>query len=674
MEPRRDQRSSLCLKQRDERFYIEGGVIVMAAELSFVFPDGAEKSFPVGTTGEDIAGSISSGLKKQALAIKLGSVLYDLKRELTHGGNVEIITNKDDEGIEIMRHSTAHLMAQAIKRLYKDVNFGVGPVIEEGFYYDMDLEHSITPDDLPKIEKEMKRIVDEAHEIERLEVSREEAKDMFKGDELKQELIDAIPHDQQVTIYKQGEFADLCRGVHVPSTNKIKAFKLLSISGAYWRGDSNNQQLQRIYGTAFAKQSQVDEYLKILEERKERDHRKLGKELDIFTVSQKVGQGLPLWLPKGATIRRVIERYIVDLEERLGYDHVYTPVLGSVDLYKQSGHWDHYQDDMFPEMKMDNEELVLRPMNCPHHMMVYKNQLYSYRNLPVRIAELGTMHRYEMSGALAGLQRVRAMTLNDAHIFARPDQLKDEFIRVVELVQKVYEDFGIQDYYFRLSYRDPKDTEKYVDNDAMWDKAQAMLKETMEEMQVEYVEAEGEAAFYGPKLDVQVKTALGKDETLSTVQLDFHLPERFDLTYIGEDGKEHRPVVIHRGVVSTMERFVAFLIEEYKGAFPTWLAPEQVRVIPVAPQAHLEYANQVVDKLRLEGVRVSIDERDEKIGYKIREAQTQKIPFALVLGDNEMNENAVNVRRYGEKQSETNSLAEFTSLIKQEITDKSMHR
>lgn len=648
--------------------------MIMAEELTFVFPDGAEKAFPKGVTGEEIAGSISSGLKKQALAIKIDGVPFDLKRKLDRGGSIEIITNKDDAGIEIMRHSTAHLMAQAIKRLYKDVNFGVGPVIEEGFYYDMDMAHSITPEDLPKIEKEMKKIIDEALEIERLEVSRENAIEMFQDDPLKLELIDAIPEDEQVTIYKQGEFFDLCRGVHVPSTNKIKAFKLLSISGAYWRGDSNNKQLQRIYGTAFAKQSQVDTYLKLLEERKERDHRKLGKELDIFTISQKVGQGLPLWLPKGATIRRTIERYIVDLEERLGYDHVYTPVLGSVELYKTSGHWDHYHEDMFPEMTMDNEELVLRPMNCPHHMMVYKNQLYSYRNLPVRIAELGTMHRYEMSGALAGLQRVRAMTLNDAHIFARPDQLKDEFIRVVELVQRVYEDFGINDYYFRLSYRDPEDKEKYVDNDAMWEKAQAMLKETMEELQVEYVEAEGEAAFYGPKLDVQVKTALGKDETLSTVQLDFHLPERFDLTYIGEDGQHHRPVVIHRGVVSTMERFVAFLIEEYKGAFPVWLAPVQVKVIPVSPKAHLDYAKQVADKLRLEGVRVAVDERDEKIGYKIREAQTQKIPFALVLGDHEVNEHAVNIRRYGEKETETVLLDAFIARIKQEIDNKVLHK
>ncbi|MFD1449773.1 threonine--tRNA ligase [Oceanobacillus sojae] len=642
------------------------------ADLTIIFPDGAEKQFPVGTTGEDIAASISPGLKKQALAIRLDGEALDLRRELPKGGKIEIVTYRDQEGLEIARHSTAHLLAQAVKRLYSNVQLGVGPIIEEGFYYDIDMEHSLTPEDLPKIEKEMKRIVDENLEIKRVEVSRDEAKARFAeiGDELKLELLDAIPEDETVTIYEQGEFFDLCRGVHVPSTSKIKAFKLLSISGAYWRGDSNNKQLQRIYGTEFEKKSQLDEYLRILEERKERDHRKLGKELGLFTVSQKVGQGLPLWLPKGATIRRNIERYIVDLEERLGYDHVYTPVLGNVELYKTSGHWDHYQEDMFPPMEMDNEELVLRPMNCPHHMMVFKNQLWSYRNLPVRIAELGTMHRHEMSGALAGLQRVRAMTLNDAHIFARPDQLKEEFIRVVELVQKVYKDFGIEDYYFRLSYRDPEDKEKYVDNDAMWDKAQAMLKETMEDMKLEYVEAEGEAAFYGPKLDVQVKTALGKDETLSTVQLDFHLPERFDLTYIGEDGKEHRPVVIHRGVVSTMERFVAFLIEEYKGAFPTWLAPVQAKIIPVSLQAHLDYSKEIEEKLRQKGIRVELDSRDEKLGYKIREAQTQKIPFALVLGDKETEANSVNYRRYGEQNTETLPFDQFVDFIKAEIDQK----
>ncbi|MDC3412604.1 threonine--tRNA ligase [Aquibacillus sp. 3ASR75-11] len=648
----------------------------MENSMIITFPDGAKKEFPQGTTGEDIAASISPGLKKQALAVKLDGKAYDLRAKLPSDGKIEIITSKNEEGIDILRHSTAHLMAQAIKRLYGNVNLGVGPTIENGFYYDIDMEESITPEDLPHIEKEMQRIVDENLEIVRKEIAREEAISRFKeiGDELKLELIEAIPEGETVSIYEQGEFFDLCRGIHVPATSKIKVFKLLSISGAYWRGDSNNKMLQRIYGTAFEKKGQLAEYLRLREEAKERDHRKLGKELELFTVSQQVGQGLPLWLPKGATIRRTIERYIVDIEERLGYNHVYTPVLGSVELYKTSGHWDHYKDDMFPTLEMDNEDLVLRPMNCPHHMMVYKNQLHSYRNLPVRIAELGTMHRHEMSGALAGLQRVRAMTLNDAHIFARPDQLKDEFIRVVKLVQAVYKDFGIDNYYFRLSYRDPEDTEKYVDNDEMWEKAQAMLKETMEDMELDYVEAEGEAAFYGPKLDVQVKTALGKDETLSTVQLDFHLPDRFDLTYIGEDGKEHRPVVIHRGVVSTMERFVAFLIEEYKGAFPTWLAPIQVKVIPVSADVHLDYARKVEEDLRYNGIRVEVDERDEKIGYKIREAQMQKIPFALVVGDKEIEEKAVNVRRYGEKNSETKPLENFVTAIKQEIDDKSLRK
>ncbi|UTR11343.1 threonine--tRNA ligase [Evansella sp. LMS18] len=642
-----------------------------AEKILIAFPDGNKKEYSKGTTTEEIAASISPGLKKNALAGKLNGELIDLCKPIDADGDIEIITYDSDEGLEVLRHSTAHLMAQAVKRLYDDVKLGVGPVIEGGFYYDIDMPHSLTPEDLERIEKEMKRIVDENLEINRVEVSREEAVQRYDeiGDELKLELLEDIPAGETISIYEQGEFFDLCRGVHVPSTSKIKKFKLMTVNGAYWRGDSKNKMLQRIYGTAFPKQGQLDDHLKMLEEAKERDHRKLGKELGIFTINQKVGQGLPLWLPKGATIRRTIERYIVDLEERLGYDHVYTPVLGSVELYKTSGHWDHYQEDMFPAMGMDNEDLVLRPMNCPHHMMIYKNQLHSYRNLPVRIAELGMMHRHEMSGALAGLQRVRAMTLNDAHIFCRPDQLKDEFIRVVELVQNVYKDFGIEDYYFRLSYRDPADKEKYVDNDEMWEKAQAMLKEAMDDMEVEYVEAEGEAAFYGPKLDVQVKTALGKDETLSTVQLDFHLPNRFELTYVGEDGKEHRPVVIHRGVVSTMERFVAFLLEEYKGAFPTWLAPVQVQAIPVS-DVHMDYVRKVEDELKQAGVRVNVDVRDEKLGYKIREAQMQKIPYILVLGDKEIESESVNVRRYGQKETEAITLEDFKAQMKDEIENR----
>ncbi len=644
----------------------------MAEMVKITFPDGSVKEFNKGTTTEEIASSISPGLKKKALAGKVNGVLFDLRREIEEDASIEIVTPESEDGLEVLRHSTAHLMAQAIKRLYSDVKLGVGPVIDSGFYYDIDCPVSITPEDLPKIEKEMKKIINENLEVKRIVVTRAEAEKMFKeiGDDLKLELLEAIPDDEQVTIYEQGEFFDLCRGPHVPSTSKIKAFKLLSIAGAYWRGDSENQMLQRIYGTAFPKQSQVEEYLRLLEEAKERDHRKLGKELKLFTISQEVGQGLPIWLPRGATIRRTIERYIVDLEERLGYNHVYTPHLANVELYKTSGHWDHYQDDMYPPMKMDEtEELVLRPMNCPHHMMIYKNDLKSYRSLPYRVAELGTMHRYEMSGALAGLQRVRSMTLNDAHIFCRPDQIKQEFIEVVELIQEVYKDFNISDYSFRLSYRDPADKKKYIDNDEMWEKAQKMLKEAMDDLNVEYIEAEGEAAFYGPKLDVQVKTALGKEETLSTVQLDFLLPERFDLSYIGEDGNHHRPVVIHRGVVSTMERFVAFLIEEYKGAFPTWLAPIQAEIIPVS-EVHLEYAKSVQKKLQRAGIRVEVDERNEKIGYKIREAQMQKIPYMLVVGDKEVEGEAVNVRRYSQQDSETVSLNEFTARIEEEIKDK----
>ncbi|PFK57212.1 threonine--tRNA ligase [Bacillus thuringiensis] len=642
----------------------------MADVVKITFPDGAVKEFPKGVTTEEIAASISPGLKKKAVAGKLNDEMIDLVTPIEEDGAVSIITLDSEDGLYILRHSTAHLLAQALKRLYKDVKLelGIGPVIENGFYYDIDMEEAITVEDFKKIEKEMQKIVNENLEIVRHEVPRAEALRRFEeiGDELKLDLINDLPEDAVISIYEQGEFFDLCRGVHLPSTGKIKVFKLLSVAGAYWRGDSNNKMLQRIYGTAFVKKAELDEYLRMLEEAKERDHRKLGKELKLFTNSQKVGQGLPLWLPKGATIRRIIERYIVDKEASLGYDHVYTPVLGSRELYETSGHWNHYRDGMFPSMEMDNEELVLRPMNCPHHMMVYKNDIHSYRELPIRIAELGTMHRYEMSGALSGLQRVRGMTLNDAHIFVRPDQIKEELKRVVNLTLEVYKDFGLENYSFRLSYRDPADIKKYYADDEMWEKAQGMLKEAMDEMGLDYYEAEGEAAFYGPKLDVQVRTALGKDETLSTVQLDFLLPERFELTYVGEDGKQHRPVVIHRGVVSTMERFVAFLIEEYKGAFPTWLAPVQVQVIPVSPQVHLDYAKKVQDELRRAGIRVELDTREEKIGYKIREAQMQKIPYMLVVGDNEVTENGVNVRKYGEQKSETIALDAFVDMIKVE--------
>lgn len=640
--------------------------------ISVSLPDGSVREYVEGNTLEDVAASISSGLRKNAIAGKIDGKAVDLNTALVDGAKLEIITLDSPDGLEIMRHSTAHLMAQAVKRLYgnKAVKLGIGPTIEDGFYYDMELENSLNPEDLQKIEKEMERIIGENIPITRRNVSREEAIAIFTelGDPYKLELIRDLPEDSEISIYDQGEFFDLCRGPHVPSTGKIKVFKLLSIAGAYWRGDSKNVMLQRIYGTAFVKKAQLDEHLHFLEEAKKRDHRKLGKELNIFTFNQLVGQGLPIWLPKGATLRRTLERYIVDIEERLGYQHVYTPVLGNVDLYKTSGHWEHYQEDMFPEMEMDNESLVLRPMNCPHHMMVYKSSMHSYRDLPIRIAELGMQHRYEMSGALTGLHRVRSMTLNDAHIFCRFDQIKSEFVRVLELIKQVYSDFGIEEYRFRLSYYDPNDTEKYDQNVEMWSKAQGILLEVMQESGLPFYEAEGEAAFYGPKLDVQVKTALGKEETLSTIQIDFMLPERFELEYVGDDGLKHRPVVLHRGILGTMERFSAFLLENFAGNLPVWLSPVQAKVIPVST-AFEAYAREVEDKLRAGGVRAEADLRNEKLGYKIREAQLEKIPYMFVVGENEQSSSSVAIRKRGEGDIGVKSLDEAVGMLKDDISN-----
>lgn len=636
--------------------------------IQITFPDGAVREFEQGVKVEEIASSISSSLKKNALAGKVNGKVVDLSYAIEEDAEVEIVLPNSPEGLEVIRHSTAHLMAQAIKRIYGQtaVKLGIGPVIEDGFYYDIDLEHSLTPEDLPAIEREMNKIVKENLPIVRREVSREEALRIYEelGDHLKLELIRDLPEDAVISIYDQGEFFDLCRGPHVPSTGKLKVFKLLNLAGAYWRGNSDNQMLQRIYGTAFPKKSELDEHLHLLEEAKKRDHRRLGKDLKMFTFAQEVGQGLPIWLPRGAKLRRIMERYIVDIEERLGYSHVYTPVLASKELYKISGHWDHYQEDMFPTMAMDNEELVLRPMNCPHHMMVYKSHMHSYRELPIRIAEVANQYRYEMSGALTGLHRVRAMTLNDAHIFCRPDQIKEEFARVIRLIQEVYQDFGITDYRFRLSYRDPEDTEKYYQDDEMWEMSQRMLKEVVEELGLPYYEAEGEAAFYGPKLDVQIKTALKKEETLSTAQLDFLLPERFQLEYVGDDGNKHRPVVIHRGIISTMERMTAFLLENFAGVLPTWLSPVQAKVIPVS-NAFDDYASEVIEQLQEAGVRVEGDLRNEKLGYKIREAQLEKVPYMLVVGEKEKEARGVSVRKRGEGDIGLKGLSEFIAMIEQ---------
>lgn len=641
--------------------------------MELIFPDGAKKTYEPGVTGREVAKGISNSLAKRVLAYRLDGQLFGLDEGIKEGGKIELIDPKQspEEALAILRHSAAHLLEQAIRRLFPDMCFGVGPAIERGFYYDTDnpAGPQIRDEDLPRIEEEMKKIVKEDFPIKGRVVTREEALELFKDDPYKQELIQDLPADEPITVYSQGEFFDLCRGGHVPSTGYIKHFKLLSLAGAYWRGDSDRAMMQRVYGTAFFDEKALKKELKMRAEAKERDHRRLGKELDLFMVTPEVGQGLPFWLPNGATIRRLLERYIVDKEIALGYEHVYTPIMANVDLYKKSGHWEHYQDDMFPPMDFgDGEQFVLRPMNCPHHMEVYKRDIHSYRELPIRLAELGMMHRYEKSGALGGLQRVREMTLNDAHIFVRPDQIKEEFTRVLELIQDVYRDFNITDYRYRLSYRDPEDKEKYFDDDEMWDNAQRMLKEAMDDLGLDYYEAEGEAAFYGPKLDVQFKTALGNEETMSTVQLDFLLPERFDLTYVGEDGQNtHRPVVIHRGVVGTMERFVAWLIEEYKGAFPTWLAPTQAVLIPVNEEAHADYVYDIQQQLKAKGLRVRVDDRNEKMGYKIREAQTHKIPYQLVFGDKEIAEDTVTVRRYGSKKMETVAIADFVEKVLADI-------
>ncbi|QQL47409.1 threonine--tRNA ligase [Streptococcus mutans] len=642
--------------------------------IKITFPDGAVREFEAGATTFEIAESISKSLAKKALAGKFNGQLIDTTRAITQDGSIEIVTPDHEDALDILRHSAAHLFAQAARRLFPDIHLGVGPAIQDGFYYDTDNEAGqISNEDLPRIEEEMKKIVKENFPSVREEVTKDEASEIFKNDPYKLELIEEHSEDEGgLTIYRQGEYVDLCRGPHVPSTGRIQVFHLLNVAGAYWRGDSNNAMMQRIYGTAWFDKKDLKTYLKRLEEAKERDHRKLGKELDLFMISQEVGQGLPFWLPDGATIRRIIERYITDKEVASGYQHVYTPPIASVDLYKTSGHWDHYREDMFPTMDMgDGESFVLRPMNCPHHIEVYKNHVHSYRELPIRIAELGMMHRYEKSGALSGLQRVREMTLNDGHTFVALDQVEDEFKRTLQLIIDVYEDFNLTDYSFRLSYRDPNDTHKYFDDDEMWEKSQTMLKAAMDDMGLDYYEAEGEAAFYGPKLDIQVKTALGNDETLSTIQLDFLLPERFELTYIGADGEEHRPVMIHRGIVSTMERFTAYLIETYKGAFPTWLAPHQVTVIPISNEAHIDYAWEVAKELRDHGIRADVDDCNEKMQYKIRQSQTKKVPYQLIVGDKEVESGTVNVRRYGSKQTHTESIAEFRENILADIKRKS---
>ena len=581
---------------------------------------------------------------------------------------------KENEKLSIMNHSCAHLLAQAVKHLYPKALFWVGPVIEEGFYYDIDLgDEVIKEEDLEKIEKEMKKISKDGKRIIREEISKEEALERFKNDPYKLDLISRMDEEETViSCYTQGDFTDLCRGPHVETVKELKYFKLLKFSGAYWKGDSKNKMLQRIYGICFDNEEDLNNHLHELEEAAARDHRKIGKDLDIFMAHDLVGKGMPLWLPNGAVIRKNLENYIYEKERKMGYDHVYTPCVGTVDLYKTSGHWDHYKDNMFPSMKVDEEEFVLRPMNCPHHMLVYANHLHSYRDLPIRIGEFATDFRYEASGAVKGLERVRCMCQNDAHLFVRPDQIGEEFKKVVSLILDVYNDFGLKNYKFRLSLRDPMDKEKYFDDDNMWNEAEAKLREVLNELGCEYYEAIGEAAFYGPKLDVEVKPAVGPEVTLSTCQLDFLLPRRFELSYIDSNGEKQVPVVLHRAIFGTFDRFTAFIIEETKGAFPLWLAPTQLTVIPVNPEIHGDYSNKLKEKLANLGIRVELDDRNEKLGYRMREAQMKKIPYSIIIGDKEMEEGLISYRKFGEQGTTTVTEEEFISFVTDKINNKSL--
>lgn len=633
--------------------------------IEIKFPDGSVKEFVKGITLEEIAGAISSSLKKKAVAGKVNDQPFDLRRNIEESAKVEIITLDSNEGVEIARHSAAHILAQAVKRMYGDINLGVGPVIENGFYYDMDLASSVNVEDLPKIEKEMKNIINENINIERVEVSREEAKILFQemNDSLKLELLEAIPNEESVTLYRQGEFVDLCRGPHLPSTGYLKAFQLTNVSGAYWRGDSNNQVLQRIYGVAFASQKELEEYLHFVEEAAKRNHRKLGSELELFMFSEEA-PGMPFYLPKGQIIRNELEAFLREIQKEYNYQEVRTPFMMNQELWEKSGHWGHYKDNMYFS-EVDNKSFALKPMNCPGHMLMFKNKLHSYRELPIRMCEFGQVHRHEFSGALNGLLRVRTFCQDDAHLFVTPEQIEDEIKSVMAQIDYVYKTFGFQ-YEVELSTR-PEDS---MGDDKLWEQAEAALANVLQSLNYKYRLNEGDGAFYGPKIDFHIKDALNRSHQCGTIQLDFQMPEKFDLNYIDENNEKRRPVVIHRAVLGSLDRFLAILIEHFGGAFPAWVAPVQVKVIPVSNAVHEQYANEVVDKLAQAGIRVEQDMRDEKLGYKIREVQMQKVPYVLVIGDKEMESEAVNVRKYGEEKSEVVELDAFVESMKVEMKSR----
>ena len=656
------------MQNKNSKDYKERGIFMIKVELK----DGSIIEVEEGKNILDVAKQISQGLARMAMVGKVDGEVKDLRFELNKDCKLEILTFDSIEGKKAYWHTTSHIMAQAVMRLFPDTKFAIGPAIDEGFYYDFDSSATFNDEDKEKIEAEMKKIIKEDLPIERFSLPKEEALKLMEGQPYKQELINDLPEGEEISFYKQGDFTDLCAGPHLMSTGKIKAIKLLANSGAYWRGDEHNKMLQRVYAISFPKASELEEFLKLREEAKERDHRKIGKDLKLFMTHKLVGAGLPIYLPKGATIRRLLERYIQDKEIALGYSHVYTPSLANTELYKISGHWDHYKDDMFPIMKMDTEEMVLRPMNCPHHMLVYKSELRSYKDLPIKIGELANDFRYENSGAVCGLERVRQMCQNDAHLFVRPDQIKEEVGKVLKLIVEVYQkDFGFpsSSFKYRLSLRDKNNKEKYIDNDEMWETAESQLRAILKELNIDFYEAEGEAAFYGPKIDIQIKTALNHDITIPTCQLDFALPDRFDLTYIGEDGKEHRPVVIHRAILGSSDRFISFLIAETKGVFPTWLAPIQVKILPIA-DSHKEYAKKVREALMLKGIRTELDDRNEKIGYKIREAQLEKVPYMLIIGNKEMENEEVGVRSHKDGDIGAMKLNEFVDKIKYEVDNK----
>jgi threonyl-tRNA synthetase len=662
--------------------------------IAIQLPDGSVREVPAGTTPLEIANSISPRLASASVVARVTPLaavyaggaatersgeeapggaapseaamyaaeeksaprLVDLATPLNEDVKLELLKESDPEALKVVRHSAAHVLATAVLELFPEAKLGHGPATDSGFFYDFYREKPFTPEDLAAIEKKMAEVVARDEKFVREYEPREEALAEFErdGDFMKTHFVSRFTEPgSQVSFYRNGKFVDFCRGPHVPSTGRVKAVKVMSLSGAYWLGNEKNPQLQRIYGTAFFSKKDLDEYLERLEDAKRRDHRRLGKDLELFTVNEDVGAGLPLWLPKGATIRRLLEEYILDLERKDGYEHVYTPDLAKVDLYIRSGHWAHYHEDMFPPMDLETEQMVLRPMNCPHHILIYESKPRSYRELPVRLAELGTMYRYERSGALSGLSRVRCMTLNDAHIFCTPEQIKEEFSKVMRLVERAYRDLGITQYSYRLSLRDRANKEKYVDNDAMWDMGEQVLRDAMNGLGLKYREARGEAAFYGPKVDV-----MGHEETYSTIQIDFHLPSQFGLEYTGADGNKHQPVMIHRGVISTMERMTSYLIELYAGAFPLWLAPVQMGLVPIS-ERHAEYAAKVEGELKAAGFRVESDLRNEKMNAKIRDFANQKVPYILVFGDKEQEAGAVSVRTRGKGDQGSMALSDF---------------